>query len=69
MRENGEVTLLDVRRVIGKMDNKRRQDMLDSIICEMFDDFYDDNDHRMESLIEIIENISGLDNLECLLYT
>lgn len=68
MDKDGNLTLVDVTRAIKKLDDKRKNDLLHSLVSEMFDDFFRDGDAKIESMIEVIENITGLDNVESLLY-
>ena len=45
------------------MDAKRKDDLLTQLVMSIFDDFFDDDIDRVEDMLEMIENISGIENL------
>jgi hypothetical protein len=57
------MTSKDLRRVVLAMDSKRKDDLLVSLVDAVFDDFFDYSIDYAENLSEIIENITGLENL------
>ena len=63
MDKDGNITMVDVRRVIKNLDQKRKDDLLTQLVEAVFDDFFDDDLGRVEDMLETIENISGLENL------
>ena len=57
------MTSKDLWRVVLAMDSKRKDDLLVSLVDAVFDDFFDYSIDYAENLSEIIENITGLENL------
>lgn len=58
----------ELKKVIKDMDAKRKEDLLMAVIAETFDTFYTHEVDRQDAIIDIIENVTGLDNLNVILY-
>jgi hypothetical protein len=53
----------EVKEIILAMDSKRKDDLLTQLVMSVFDDFFEDDCDRVEDMLEVIENISGIENL------
>jgi hypothetical protein len=53
----------EVKEIILAMDSKRKDDLLTQLVMSVFDDFFKDDCDRVEDMLEVIENISGIENL------
>lgn len=67
MRES-MIKVSDLKEVIRKMDNARKEDLLLAIVGEVFDHAYDYEADRLDAIIEVIENVTDMENLQVLLY-
>jgi hypothetical protein len=56
-------SVVEVKKIILAMDRKRKDDLLTQLVMSIFDDFFEDDCDRVEDMLEIVENISGIENL------
>lgn len=67
MKEN-MIKVSELKAVIRKMDNARKEDLLLAMVGEVFDHAYDYESDRLDAIIEVIENVTDMDDLQVLLY-
>ena len=58
----------DLIKVVNKLDSQRKSDLCYGLIDALFDTAWDYDLDQMDSVLEVIENITGLDNLNVILY-
>jgi hypothetical protein len=58
----------DLASALVALDIKRKDDLICSLVDAIFDMEYDYDFDQMDNIIEVIENISGIDNLQVLMH-
>ena len=58
----------DLIKVVNALNSKRKSDLCYGLVDAIFESCYDYDLDQMDNVIEVIENITGLEDLNVLLY-
>ena len=63
------LTVKQLQMVVEKLDSKVKSDLLGSMIGEIFEqEFFDDPESKIFQIIDLLESMTGQDDLEVLLW-